>query len=100
MRVALARLYSDFGSFRFLVPTALSIAKLCHCTSSSFSGSLPSRHVQISDVATPLVVGLLLISASYILLPSSNPASFVLVYLLILFLTFFLRLLFLTVILL
>jgi len=27
--VALARLY--FGSIFFLVPTALSIAKLCHC---------------------------------------------------------------------
>ena|SRR6218665_1961611 len=44
----------------------------------SSSGSLPSRQVQMSDVATPLVVWLLC-SASYILPPSSNPASFVLV---------------------
>ena len=53
----------------------------------------------MSDVATPLVVGLRL-SAFYILPPSSNPVSFVLVFLLIFFLTFSLRLLFLAVILL
>jgi len=52
-----------------------------------------------SDVATPLVVGLLL-SASYILPPSSNPASLVLVFLFICFLTLPLPLPFLTVILL
>src|SRR6218665_1473633 len=43
------------------------------CPSSS-SGSLPSRKVQMSDVATPLVVGLLL-SAFCILRPSSSPGS-------------------------
>src|SRR6218665_197192 len=57
----------------------------------SFSDSLPSRQVQMSDVATLLVVGLLL-SSSCILLPSSNPATFVLVFLLTYFLTFSLRL--------
>src|SRR6218665_407318 len=51
------------------------------------------------DVAIPLVVELVL-SASYILPPSSSPASFVLVFLLIFFLAFSLRLPFLTVILL
>src|SRR6218665_1856204 len=50
-------------------------------------------------VAIPLVVELVL-SASYILPPSSSPASFVLVFLLIFFLAFSLRLPFLTVILL
>src|SRR6218665_1381810 len=49
------------------------------------------------DVAIPLVVELVL-SASYILPPSSSPASFVLVFLLIFFLAFSLRLPFLTVI--
>src|SRR6218665_3965893 len=44
------------------------------------SGSLPSRQVQMSDVATPVIVGLLLL-AFYILPPSSFPTSFVLVYL-------------------
>jgi len=43
----------------------------------SYSGSLLSRQVQMSDVATPLVVGLLL-SAFYILPPSSSSVSFVL----------------------
>src|SRR6218665_947604 len=62
------------------------------------SGSLPTRQVQMFDVAIPLVVGLVL-SASYILPPSSSPASFVLVFLLIFFLAFSLRLPFLTVIL-
>src|SRR6218665_4044672 len=57
----------------------------------SFSDSLPSRQVQMSDVATLLVVGLFL-SSSCILLPSSNPATFVLVFLLTYFLTFSLRL--------
>src|SRR6218665_2263322 len=66
---------------------------------SFFSGSLPSRQVQLSDVATPLVVGLLL-SAFYILPPPSNPTSFVLVFFLIFSLTFSLRSPFLTVILL
>src|SRR6218665_2514687 len=51
------------------------------------------------DVAIPLVVELVL-STSYILPPSSSPASFVLVFLLIFFLAFSLRLPFLTVILL
>src|SRR6218665_146643 len=51
------------------------------------------------DVAIPLVVELVL-SAFYILPPSSSPASFVLVFLLIFFLAFSLRLPFLTVILL
>src|SRR6218665_4019218 len=63
------------------------------------SGSLPTRQVQMFDVAIPLVVELVL-SASYILPPSSSPASFVLVFLLIFFLAFSLRLPFLTVILL
>src|SRR6218665_2504494 len=63
------------------------------------SGSLPTRQVQMFDVAIPLVVGLVL-SAFYILPPSSSPASFVLVLLLIFFLAFSLRLPFLTVILL
>src|SRR6218665_2329632 len=63
------------------------------------SGSLPTRQVQMFDVAIPLVVGLVL-SASYILPPSSSPASFFLVFLLIFFLAFSLRLPFLTVILL
>src|SRR6218665_2941239 len=49
------------------------------------SGSLPTRQVQMFDVAIPLVVELVL-SASYILPPSSSPASFVLVFLLIFFL--------------
>ena len=49
----------------------------------------------MSDIVTPLVVGLL--SASYILPPSSNPASFVLVFLLIFFPSFSFRLLFLIV---
>src|SRR6218665_59266 len=56
-------------------------------TSLFSSGSLPSRQVQMSDVAIPLVVELLL-SAFYILPPSSNPASFVLLFLLTFFLTF------------
>jgi len=51
------------------------------------------------DVAILLVVELVL-SASYILPPSSSPASFVLVFLLIFFLAFSLLLPFLTVILL
>src|SRR6218665_3987535 len=51
------------------------------------------------DVAIPLVVELVL-SAFYILPPSSSPASFVLVFLLIFSLAFSLRLPFLTVILL
>src|SRR6218665_908709 len=55
------------------------------------SGSLPTRQVQMFDVAIPLVVELVL-SASYILPPSSSPASFVLVFLLIFFLAFSLRL--------
>src|SRR6218665_587392 len=63
------------------------------------SGSLPTRQVQMFDVAIPLVVELVL-SAFYILPPSSSPASFVLVFLLIFFLAFSLRLPFLTVILL
>src|SRR6218665_3373122 len=67
------------------------------CVSSS--GSLPTRQVQMFDVAIPLVVELVL-SAFYILPPSSSPASFVLVFLLIFFLSFSLRLQFLTVILL
>src|SRR6218665_2640831 len=62
------------------------------------SGSLPTRQVQMFDVAIPLVVDLVL-SASYILPPSSSPASFVLVFVLIFFLAFSLRLPFLTVIL-
>src|SRR6218665_1554326 len=49
------------------------------------SGSLPTRQVQMFDVAIPLVVELVL-SAFYILPPSSSPASFVLVFLLIFFL--------------
>src|SRR6218665_4041740 len=61
----------------------------------SSSGSLPTRQVQMFDVAIPLVVELVL-SASYILPPSSSPASFVLIF----FLAFSLRLPFLTVILL
>src|SRR6218665_1748128 len=48
-----------------------------------------------SDIPTPLVVELLL-SASCILPQSSNPASFVLVFLFIFFLTFSIRLPFLT----
>src|SRR6218665_3727965 len=60
----------------------------------SSSGSLPTRQVQMFDVAIPLVLELVL-SAFYILPPSSSPASFVLV-----FLAFSLRLPFLTVILL
>src|SRR6218665_1868489 len=48
----------------------------------SSSGSLPTRQVQMFDVAIPLVVELVL-SAFYILPPSSSPASFVLVFLLI-----------------
>src|SRR6218665_94020 len=67
--------------------------------SSSSSGSLSTRQVQMFDVAIPLVVELVL-SAFYILPPSSSPASFVLVFLLIFFLSFSLRLQFLTVILL
>src|SRR6218665_67544 len=63
------------------------------------SGSLPTRQVQMFDVAIPLVVELLL-SAFYILPPSSSPASFVLVFLLTFFLAFSLQLPFLTVILL
>src|SRR6218665_2372004 len=63
------------------------------------SGSLPTRQVQMFDVAIPLVDELVL-SAFYILPPSSSPASFVLVFLLIFFLAFSLRLPFLTVILL
>src|SRR6218665_2005274 len=47
----------------------------------SSSGSLPSRQVQMYDVATPLVVAMLL-SVFYIHPPSSSPASFVLVFLL------------------
>src|SRR6218665_3004862 len=47
----------------------------------------PTRQVQMFDVAIPLVVELVL-SASYILPPSSSPASFVLVFLLIFFLAF------------
>src|SRR6218665_1798882 len=66
---------------------------------SSSSGSLPTRQVQMFDVAIPLVVELVL-SAFYILPPSSSPASFGLVFLLIFFLAFSLRLQFLTVILL
>src|SRR6218665_2363748 len=66
---------------------------------SSSSGSLPTRQVQMFDVAIPLVVELVL-SAFYILPPSSSPASFVLVFLLIFFLAFSLQLPFLTVILL
>src|SRR6218665_2971449 len=58
---------------------------------SSSSGSLPTRQVQMFDVAIPLFVELVL-SAFYILPPSSSPASFVLVFLLIFFLSFFLRL--------
>src|SRR6218665_3952822 len=65
----------------------------------SSSGSLPTRQVQMFDVAIPLAVELVL-SAFYILPPSSSPASFVLVFLLIFFLAFSLRLPFLTVILL
>src|SRR6218665_3219891 len=49
------------------------------------------RQVQMFDVAIPLVVEFVL-SASYILPPSSSPASFVLVFLLIYFLAFSLRL--------
>src|SRR6218665_2196401 len=64
---------------------------------SSSSGSLPTRQVQMFDVDIPLVVELVL-SASYILPPSSSPASFVSVFLLIFFLAFSLRLPFLTVI--
>src|SRR6218665_1175048 len=63
------------------------------------SGSLPTRQVQMFDVAIPLVVELVL-SASYILPPSSSPASFVLVFLFIFFLAFSFRLPFLSVILL
>src|SRR6218665_2375155 len=63
------------------------------------SGSLPTRQVQMFDVAIPLVIELVL-SAFYILPPSSSPASFVLVFLLSFFLAFSLRLPFLTVILL
>src|SRR6218665_344782 len=48
------------------------------------------RQVQMFDVAISLVVELVL-SASYILPPSSSPASFVLVFLLIFFLAFSLR---------
>src|SRR6218665_571651 len=65
----------------------------------SSSGSLPTRQVQMFDVAIPLIVELVL-SALYILPPSSSPASFVLVFLLIFFLAFSLRLPFLPVILL
>src|SRR6218665_2186880 len=65
----------------------------------SSSGSLSTRQVQMFDVAIPLVVELVL-SASYIIPPSSSPASFVLVFLLIFFLAFSLRLPFLAVILL
>src|SRR6218665_1934907 len=65
----------------------------------SSSGSLPTRQVQKFDVAIPLVVELVL-SAFYILPSSSSPASFVLVFHLIFFLAFSLRLPFLTVILL
>src|SRR6218665_3621575 len=43
----------------------------------SSSGSLPTRQVQMFDVAIPLVVELVL-SAFYILPPSSSLASFVL----------------------
>src|SRR6218665_2209564 len=52
----------------------------------SSSSSLPTRQVQMFDVAIPLVVELVLL-ASYtcILPPSSSPASFVLVFLLIFF---------------
>src|SRR6218665_3496188 len=77
----------------FLLPSFM-----MHFTNSS-SGSLPTRQVQMFDVAIPLVVELVL-SAFYILSPSSSPASFVLVFLLIFFLSFSLRLPFLTVILL
>ena len=63
------------------------------------SGSLPTRQVQMFDVAIPIVVELVL-SASYILPPSSSPASFVLVFLFIFFLAFSFRLPFLSVILL
>src|SRR6218665_1346146 len=65
----------------------------------SSSGSLPTRQVLMFDVAIPLVVELVL-SAFYILPPSSSPASFVLDFLLIFFLAFSLQLPFLTVILL
>jgi len=43
------------------------------------------------DVATPLIVGFLL-SAFYILPPSTSPASFILVFLMILFLKLSLQL--------
>src|SRR6218665_3335032 len=69
------------------------------CISSSYSRSLPTRQVQMFDVAIPLVVALVL-SAFYILPPSSSPASFVLIFLLIFFLAFSLRLPFSTVVLL
>src|SRR6218665_266592 len=77
----------------FLLPSFM-----MHFTNSS-SGSLPTRQVQMFDVAIPLVVELVL-SAFCILSPSSSPASFVLVFLLIFFLAFSLQLPFLTVILL
>src|SRR6218665_2687097 len=97
----------SFGSrsVRALIPgpyqpqTAAELPPIVHVLPSSSSGSLPTRQVQMFDVAIPLVVELLL-SASYILPPSSSPASFVLVFLLLFFLAFSLRLPFLTVILL
>src|SRR6218665_1379754 len=102
---ALKIIYYQLPLETLLLLCLIYIRVLCNCmqaeriSSLSSSGSLPTRQVQMFDVAIPLVVELVL-SAFYILPPLSSPASFVLVFLLIFFLSFSLRLPFLTVILL
>src|SRR6218665_791200 len=85
-----------YGEHRDNWCCAVCISELFPFNHITSSGSLPTRQVQMFDVAIPLVVELVL-SAFYILPPSSSPASFVLVFLLIFFLSFSLRLPFLTV---